>query len=111
MRASTSLILIAIGLAAVAGVAYGSYRAEQQTKRLETRVTVLEQANTASAQAIAQLRMNKQTLCASVAQVREKITGIVLAPGSPTPNFDLQADPLSAPERIILMLYNWCHKP
>ena len=111
MRARTSIILIAISLAAVAGVAYGSYRAEQQTKRLEKRVGNLEQANNAAEQSIAHLRTNRQTLCVSVDQVREKITGVVLAPGSPTPNFDLQADPLSAPERIILMLYNWCHTP
>ena len=38
-----------------------------------------------------------------------KITGVVLSPSSPTPNFDVQADPLSAPERTILMFYNWCH--
>ncbi len=100
-----------ISLAAVAGVAYGSYRAEQQTERLERRVTALEQSDTASQRAIAQLRQNKQTLCASVDQVREKITGVILTPGSPTPNFDLQADPLSAAERTILMLYNWCRTP
>ena len=111
MRARTSIILIAISLAAVAGVAYGSYRAEQQTKRLERRVTALEQANNAAEQSITRLRKNKQTLCVSVDKVREKITGVVLAPGSPNPNFDLQADPLSAPERIILMLYNWCRTP
>jgi hypothetical protein len=111
VRRSTSIILIVISLAAVAGVAYGSYRASQQTGRLEKRVAALEQANTGSAQAIDKLRTDKRSLCASVNRVREKITGVVLAPGSPTPNFDLQADPLGASERIILMLYNWCNTP
>ncbi len=109
LRTTTSIILIVISLAAVAGVAYGSYRASQQTTRLEKRVAALEQANTVSAKAIAQLRTDERVLCESVNRVREKITGVVLAPGSPTPNFDLQADPLGASDRIILMLYNWCN--
>ena len=102
-------MLIVISVAAVGGVGYGSYRASTKTDRLEARVAALEQVDIASASAIEQLNADKLKLCASVDLVREKITGVVLAPGSPTPNFDVQADPLSAPERIILMLYNWCH--
>lgn len=108
MKAKTAIILIVISLAAVGGVAYGSYRANQRSDRLENRVAALEQAGSASAKTISQLNGDRLALCSSVDKVREKITGVVLAPGSPTPNFDLQADPLSAPERIILMLYNWC---
>ena len=109
MRASTAIILIVISLAAVGGIAYGSYREQQHSDSLETRVVVLEHANTNSTSAIEQLKADKIKLCASVDIVRQKITGVVLAPGSPTPNFDVQADPLSAPERTILMFYNWCH--
>lgn len=108
MRASTAIILIVISLAAVGGVAYGSYRASTDTDRLEKRVTALEQANRDSASGIEQLKADRQKLCASVDRVREKITGVVLTPGSPAPNFDVEADPLSAAERTILMLYNWC---
>ena len=108
MRARTAIILIVISLAAVAGVAYGSYRASTKSDRLEKRITVLEQANRDSVSGIEQLKADKQKLCASVDRVREKITGVVLTPGSPTPNFDVEADPLSAVERVILMLYNWC---
>lgn len=109
MKTRTAIILIVISLAAVAGVAYDSHRSSRQTDLLRNRIAALEQANAASAQAIDRLRADKQSLCTNVDQVREKITGLVLTPGSPTPNFDLQADPLSAPERIILMLNNWCH--
>jgi hypothetical protein len=109
VRTSTSITLIVISLAAVAGVAYGSYRASQETSRLAKRVDVLEQANTVADEAIAQLGKDKQTLCESVDRVREKMTGVVLAPGSPNPNFDIEADPLSGSERTILMLYNWCN--
>jgi hypothetical protein len=108
MRTSTSLALIVISLAAVAGVAYGSYRAKSQTDRLETRVQALEQAQQGAAKTTEQLQADKQKLCATVDPVRQKITGVVLAPGN-APNFDVLADPLSAPERIILTLYNWCH--
>ncbi len=89
--------------------AYGSYRASTKTDRLEKRVAALEQANSDSAKAIEQLNADKLRLCLSVDRVREKITGVVLAPGSPTPDFDIQAGSLGAPERIILMLYNWCN--
>ncbi len=58
---------------------------------------------------IAVLRGEKQKLCAQADVVREKLTGVVLDPGNPAPTFDVGADPLSAPERIILMFYNWCH--
>jgi type II secretory pathway pseudopilin PulG len=111
VKRSTAIILIVISLAAVAGVAYYSHRSNQQADRLQNRVAALERETTASAQAIERLKADKQTLCTNVDQVREKITGLVLTPGSPKPNFDLQADPLSAPERIILMLNNWCHAP
>ncbi len=111
MRARTAIILIVISLAAVAGVAYGSYRASTKSDRLEKRIAVLEQANRDSVSGIEQLKADKQKLCASVDRVREKITGVVLTPGSPTPNFDVEADPLSAVERVILMLYNWCRAP
>ncbi len=108
VKARTSIILIVISLAAVAGVAYGSYRASTETDDLAKRVTGLELSNHDSASRIEQLEADKQKLCASVDRVRQKITGVVLTPGSPTPNFDVEADPLSAPDRIILTLYNWC---
>jgi hypothetical protein len=47
-------------------------------------------------------------LCGSVDRVREKITGVVLTPGSTPPEFDVNAASLTDTERIILMLYNWC---
>jgi hypothetical protein len=109
VKATTAVILIVISLAAIGGVAYGSYRASTKTDRLETRVATLEQASTDSAEKIEQLNADKLKLCLSVDRVREKITGVALAPGSPTPAFDIQADPLGAPDRIILMLYNWCN--
>lgn len=108
MRARTSILLIIISLAAVVGVAYGSYRAKTDTDALENRVAVLEQASRDSTRRIELLNDDRRTLCGSVDRVRQKITGVVLAPGSPTPNFDIDADPLSAPDRIILALYNWC---
>ena len=111
MRARTAIILIVISLAAVAGVAYGSYRASTKSDKLEKRVVALEQASHDSTTQIEQLNADKAKLCASVDRVRQKITGVVLSPDSPTPNFDVEADPLSAPERIILMLYNWCRTP
>ena len=111
MRASTAILLIVICLAAVGGVAYGSYRSKTQTDKLEKRVAALERANAAATSRLDGLDADRQKLCASVDRVRTKITGVVLAPNSPTPNFDILADPLSAPERIILMLYNRCHAP
>ena len=108
VRRSTSVILIVIALAAAAGVAYGSYRASSETKRLEERVAVLERSNRDSASRVGQLAADREKLCVSVDSTRQKITGVVLAPGSPAPNFDLEADPLSAPDRIILTFYNWC---
>jgi hypothetical protein len=109
MKASTAVILIVISLAAVGGVAYGSYREREHSNDLEGRIVVLEHRSDESASEIKRLTDDKVKLCASVDVVRQKITGVVLSPGSPTPNFDVQADPLSAPERTILMLYNWCH--
>ena len=109
MRATTAIILIVISLAAVGGVAYGSYRERERSNDLEARVVVLEHSSSESASEIALLTADKVKLCKSVDIVREKITGVVLKPGGPTPNFDVQADPLSAPERTILMFYNWCH--
>jgi hypothetical protein len=109
VSARTAIILIVISLAAVAGVAYGSYRSNQQSDRLEARVAALEDAGTSTAGTLERLQVQRQTLCSSTDRVRQKITGVALAPGSPAPNFDFLADPLSAPERIILMLYNWCH--
>jgi hypothetical protein len=109
MRATTAIILIVISLAAVGGIAYGSYRERERSNDLEDRVVVVEHTSTESASEIARLKADKVKLCTSVDVVREKITGVVLKPGSPTPNFDVQADPLSAPERTILMFYNWCH--
>ena len=111
MKARTAVILIVISLAAVAGVAYGSYRASTKSDHLEKRIAALEHANNSSMSEIEQLKADKLKLCATVDRVRQKITGVVLTPGSPTPNFDVEADPLSAPERIILMLYNWCRTP
>jgi len=108
MRLRTSVILIVIALAAVAGVAYGSYRASSETNVLEERVTALELSNRDSASRIGELVADRQKLCVGVDRTRQKITGVVLAPGSPAPNFDVEADPLSAPDRIILTLYNWC---
>ncbi len=108
MKAGTAVFLIVISLAAVGGVAYGSYRASTQTDTLETRLAVLEEANVASAETIGRLEEETADLCASVGKVRQKITGVVLQPDSPTPNFDLESSQLTAPERIILMLYNWC---
>ena len=97
MKASTAIILIVISLAAVGGVAYGSYRASTKTDRVEKRVAALEQANNDSAKAIEQLNADKVRLCLSVDRVREKITGVVLAPGSPTPDFDIQGQARWAP--------------
>ena len=111
MRARTAIVLIVISLAAVAGVAYGAYRASEKTDDVAARVSALEQASSDSAREIDALKADKRRLCAQVDRVREKITGVVLAPGSPEPNFDIGADPLSAPERTILMLYNWCQAP
>jgi hypothetical protein len=108
VRVRTSILLIVISLAAVAGVAYGSYRASNETHSLETRVTVLEQASHDSASRVEQLTADRRKLCTTVDRVRQKITGVILTPGSPPPNFDVEADPLSAPDRIILALYNWC---
>lgn len=108
MRPRTSIFLIIISLAAVAGVGYGSYRAKNQTDTLEIRVAALEQASQSSARRIELLHDDRRSLCASVDRVRQKITGVVLTPGSPAPNFDVEADPLSDPDRIILALYNWC---
>ena len=42
MRARTSILLIIISVAAIAGVAYGSYRAKSQTNDLEKRVAAGE---------------------------------------------------------------------
>jgi hypothetical protein len=109
VRATTAILLIVIALAAVGGVAYGSYRASMKTDEVEKRVTALEREYNASATRIDHLEADKQKLCGTVDRVRQKITGVILAPSSPRPNFDVLADPLSAPERIILMLYNWCH--
>jgi hypothetical protein len=110
VRARTSILLIVISLAAVTGVAYYSDRAKSQTDSLGQRVTVLEQASRDSAGWVARSRADKRRLCTNVDRVRQKITGVVLSPGSPAPNFDVQADPLSAPDRIILALYNWCQE-
>ena len=90
-------------------IAYGSYRERERSNDLEGRIVALEHTSTESASEIERLTADKVKLCRSVDIVRQKITGVVLNPGSPTPNFDVQADPLSAPERTILMLYNWCH--
>ena len=109
MKATTAIILIVISLAAVGAIAYGSYRERERSNDLEGRIVVLEHTSTESASEIARLTADKVKLCKSVDVVRQKITGVVLSPGSPTPNFDVQADPLSAPERTILMFYNWCH--
>jgi hypothetical protein len=109
VSARTAIILIVISLAAVAGVAYGSYRSSQQSDGLEVRVAALERAAGASTASLERLETQRQRLCASADRVRQKITGVALAPDSPAPNFDFLADPLSASERIILMLYNWCH--
>jgi len=111
MRATTAIILIVISLAAVGAIAYGSYRERERSNDLEGRVVVLEHSSTESSNEIARLTADKVKLCKSVDVVRQKITGVVLSPESPTPNFDVQADPLSAPERTILMFYNWCHAP
>jgi len=108
VRRLTSVILIVIALASVAGVAYGSYRASSETARLEERVAGLERSNRDSVSRIGQFAADRRKLCASVDSTRQRITGVVLAPGSPAPNFDLEADPLSAPDRIILTFYNWC---
>jgi hypothetical protein len=109
VKASTAILLIVICLAAVGGVGYGSYRSSTQADRLEQRVAALERSSETDQQRLDGIAADRDRLCASVNLVRQKITGVVLAPGSPTPNFDIQADPLSAPERTILMLYNWCH--
>lgn len=108
MRAGTALALITISLAAVAGVAYGSYRANADTDRLQTRVAVLEESSRRSSGEIALQKAGTKRLCVGVDHVREKITGVVLTPGSPTPEFDIDAAPLNDAERIVLMLYNWC---
>jgi hypothetical protein len=108
VRGRTSVVLIMIALGAVAGVAYGSYRASSETQRLEERVNALELSDRDSASRIGQLVAERQKLCVGVDSTRQKITGVVLAPGSPSPNFDVEADPMSAPDRIILTLYNWC---
>lgn len=109
MKATTAIVLIVISLAAVGGVAYGSYRERDNSRDLEGRLVTLEHTSSESASEIERLTADKARLCTSVDIVREKITGVVLSPGSPTPNFDVRADPLSAPERTILMFYNWCH--
>ena len=109
MKATTAIILIVISLAAVGAIAYGSYRERERSNDLEGRIVALEHSSTESASEIERLTADKVKLCKSVDIVRQKITGVVLNPGSQTPNFDVQADPLSAPERTILMLYNWCH--
>ena len=109
MKASTAIILIVISLAAVGGVAYGSYRERERSNDLEGRIAALEHTSDESAGEIQRLSADKVKLCATVDIVRQKITGVVLSPDSQTPNFDVQADPLSAPERTILMFYNWCH--
>ena len=109
MKATTAIILIVISLAAVGGVAYGSYRERERSNDLEGRIVTLEHKSDETASEIQRLTVDKVKLCRSVDIVRQKITGVVLSPGSPTPNFDIAADPLSAPERTILMLYNWCH--
>jgi len=111
MKATTAIILIVISLAAVGAIAYGSYHERQRSNDLESRIVALEHASSESSNGVARLTADKVKLCRSVDVVREKITGVVLNPGSPTPNFDVQADPLSAPERTILMFYNWCHAP
>lgn len=108
MRAGTALVLIVISLGAVAGVAYGSYRAEANTDRLEQRVAALEESNSRSSSEIELQKAETKRLCVGVDRVREKITGVVLAPGSPAPEFDIGAAPLTDAERIVLMLYNWC---
>ncbi len=109
MKATTAVILIVISLAAVGGVAYGTYRERERSNDLEARIVVLEHTTSESTSEIERLTADKAKLCTSVDIVRQKITGVILSPGSPTPNFDVQADPLSAPERTILMFYNWCH--
>ncbi len=109
MKATTAIILIVISLAAVGAIAYGSYRERDRSNDLEGRILALEHTSSESASEIERLTADKVKLCRSVDIVRQKITGVVLNAGSPTPNFDVQADPLSAPERTILMLYNWCH--
>jgi hypothetical protein len=109
VRAGTAVILIVISLAAVGGVAYGVYRTDSENDQLRERVTALEQNDGIAAGRADRLETDRQKLCASVNRVRQKITGVVLKPNGRTPNFDVLADPLSAPERIILMLYNWCH--
>ena len=108
MRGRTALILILIGLLAVGGVAYGSYRAKEQTDKLEKRVAALEDASrlTASERAAQEARTKK--LCAGIEHVRAKITGVALAPGSPVPEFDVDAAPLNDAERIVLTFSNWC---
>jgi hypothetical protein len=109
MKATTAIILIVISLAAVGAIAYGSYRERDRSNDLEGRIVVLEHTSDETSSEIARLTADKVKLCRTVDIVRQKITGVVLAPGSPTPNFDVKADPLSAPERTILMFYNWCH--
>jgi hypothetical protein len=110
VKASTAIILIVISLAAIGGIAYGSYRERVRSDDLESRIVVLEHTSSESASEIDRLTADKVALCKSVDIVRQKITGVVLTPGSATPNFDIRADPLSAPERTILMFYNWCHE-
>jgi hypothetical protein len=109
MKATTAIILIVISLAAVGAIAYGSYRERDRSNDLEGRIVVLEHTSDEAASEIARLAADKVKLCRTVDIVRQKITGVVLSPSSPTPNFDVEADPLSAPERTILMFYNWCH--
>lgn len=109
MKASTAIILIVISLAAVGGVAYGSYRERERSNDLEARIVALEHSSDETTGEIQRLTDDKVKLCRTVDVVRQKITGVVLSPDSPTPNFDVEADPLSAPERTILMFYNWCH--
>jgi hypothetical protein len=109
MKATTAIILIVISLAAVGAIAYGSYHERERSNDLEGRIVVLEHTSDETASEITRLTADKVKLCKSVDIVRQKITGVVLGPGSPRPNFDVQADPLSAPERTILMFYNWCH--
>lgn len=109
MRGRTALVLLVIGLAAVAGVAYGSYRANEDTKRLERRVALVEAAGRETSREIEALKADKASLCTGVDRAQEKITGIVLTPGSPTPEFDLGAGSLNDTARVILTFYNWCH--
>ena len=47
-------------------------------------------------------------LCAGIEHVRAKITGVALTPGSPVPEFDVDAAPLNDAERIVLTFSNWC---